>query len=412
MIPATGPGAACADEETARIIRAMTATNLQRQTLVERASGLVPMLRERAASAERERRVPQENLDALSDAGIFRMMAPAKYGGEQASFDTQCEVLAEIARGCPSTSWVATIYSAMTWLVSGFSDEAQDEVFGETPRISGVFSPTGTARRRDGGFMVSGRWGFNTGCHGSEWTVLNAVLDAESGQGLPLCVVVRSRELKIVDDWYATGMAATGSNTIVAENVFVPDHRALPLPELVEGKYPERRHNAADPYFNYPLASVLAANAGGTPIGIARGAIDAFFDRLPGRGIAYTYYTNKTEAPITHLQVGEASLKLESADAHVRRAAAILDRHAGGPIPKQARVKVRAHISYATGLARETVDTLFNASGATAIQTQVPIQRLQRDMQALANHAVLHAQTGMELYGRVLCGLEPNTFLY
>ena len=144
-----------------------------------------------------------------------------------------------------------------------------------------------------------------------------------------MCVLVRSRELTIVDDWYASGMAATGSNTVVAENVFVPAHRALPLPELVEGRYPER-HNSGNPYFNYPLAPVLVVNAGGTPLGIARGALEAFFERLPGRGITYTTYTNKSEAPVTHLQVGEASLKIESAAAHVQRAAAILDGHQGG----------------------------------------------------------------------------------
>ena len=228
---------------------------------------------------------------------------------------------------------------------------------------------------------------------------------------MPTCVLVPSRELTIVDDWYASGMAATGSNTIVAENVFVPAHRSLPLPELVEAHFPAR-HNAGNPYFNYPLAPVLVVNAGGTPLGIARGALEAFFDRLPGRGIAYTNYTNKAEAPITHLQVAEAALKIESADAHVRRAAQILDTHPGGPMSMEARVKSRAHISYATGLAREAVDTLFYASGASSIQSQVPIQRFQRDMQALANHAIMHAPTAMELYGRVLCGLEPNTVLY
>jgi len=382
------------------------------RALIARAAGLVPMLRANAAAAERARRVPADSLDALEDAGIFRMMAPRKYGGEEASFETQCDVLAEIARGCPSTSWVATIYSAMAWLAAGFPDETQEEVFATAPRISGVFSPTGTAVRRDDGFVVSGRWGFNTGCHGAQWTVLVAVLATETGPGMPMCVLVPSRELTIVDDWYASGMAATGSSTIVAEHVFVPAHRALPLPELVEGRYPSRRHNADNPYYNYPLAPVLVVNAGGTPIGIARGALESFFDRLPGRGITYTSYTNKAEAPVTHLQVGEAALKIESADAHVRRAAAILDGHAGGPMSLEARIKSRAHIGYATGLAREAVDTLFNASGASAIQLQVPIQRLQRDMQGLANHAIMHAQTATELYGRVLCGLEPNTLLY
>jgi len=133
---------------------------------------------------------------------------------------------------------------------------------------------------------------------------------------------------------------------------------------------------------------------------------------LPGRGIAYTYYTNKSEAPVTHLQVAEAVLTLDSANAHVRRASALLDGHTGGPMSMEARVKSRAHIAYAMGLARQAVDTLFYASGASSIQTHVPIQRFQRDVQALANHAIMHTQTALEIYGRVLCGLPPNTPIY
>src|SRR5687767_2100046 len=145
------------------------------------------------------------------------MTAPRRYGGDEVDFHTQCDVLAEIARGCPSTSWVATIYSAMSWLVGTFPDEAQDEVLADRdPRISGVFSPTGTAVRKDGGFAVTGQWPFNTGCHGSKWTVLNVVSDG--GAGLPMCMIARSSDLRILDDWYASGMAATGSHTIVAEN--------------------------------------------------------------------------------------------------------------------------------------------------------------------------------------------------
>jgi 3-hydroxy-9,10-secoandrosta-1,3,5(10)-triene-9,17-dione monooxygenase len=380
--------------------------------LAARAAALVPMLRASAADAEKARRLPSASLDALSAAGIFRMMAPKRYGGDEADFQTQCDVLAAIARGCPSTSWVATIYSAMAWVAGVFPDDAQEEILANRDsRISGVFSPTGTAVRKDGGFLVSGRWGFNTGCHGSQWTVIVAVAATDDGAGVPMCLLVPSRELTIVDDWYASGMAGTGSNTVVAENVFVPAHRAQALPDMVSAHYPAR-HNSDNPYFNYPLAPVLVVNAGGTPIGIARGAFEAFMERLPGRAIAYTSYTNKAEAPITHLQVGEAALKIDSADAHVRRATALLDEHPAVPMTKVARVESRVHISYATGLAREAVDTLFFASGASSIQAHVAIQRFQRDMQALANHAIMHAPTAIELYGRVLCGLEPNTILY
>lgn len=379
-------------------------------TLVDRAAGLVPRLRERAAAAEQARRVPDESFDDLSHAGIFRMTAPRRFGGDEADFRTQCAVLGEIARGCASTSWVATIYSAMSWLAGTFPDRAQEEIFGDgDPRISGVFSPTGAAVAQAGGFVVSGRWPFNTGCHGAKWTVLNAVAGA-GDTATPTCLIVPSRELAIQDDWYATGMSATGSNTIVADGVFVPAHRSQPLPKMLDAAYPPR-HNAGNPYFTYPLASVLAINAGGTPVGIARGALESFEERLPNRGIAYTFYTNKAEAPVTHLQLGEAALLIDSADGHVARACSLLD-DAAGPLSMLDRVKGRAHIAYAMGLARQAVDTLFYASGASSSQSHVPIQRFQRDVQALANHAVMHTQTALELYGRVLCGLAPNTPIY
>ena len=380
--------------------------------LVERAAALVPLLLERAAANEAARRLSPEIFDALSAADIFRMTAPKRFGGLEVNFATQCEVLAEIARGCGSSSWVATIFSAMSWLVGTLPDEAQEEIFdSKDPRISGVFSPTGKAVRTSGGFIVNGRWGFNTGGHGSNWTVVNAIAPDAAGAELPTCMLVRSRELQRLDDWYASGMAATGSSTIVAKDVFVPEHRACALPRMIEAQYPPR-HNSRNLYYGYPLAAVLTVNAGGTPVGIARAALEAFRERLPGRPITYTTYTNKAEAPVTHLQIGEAALKIDSADAHMRLACRVLDDNAGVKLSTLARVKARAHVSAATGLARDAVDLLFYSSGASAIQSHVPIQRLQRDMQALANHAIMHPQTTMETYGRVLCGLEPNTPLY
>jgi alkylation response protein AidB-like acyl-CoA dehydrogenase len=206
-------------------------------------------------------------------------------------------------------------------------------------------------------------------------------------------------------------MAGTGSSTVVADSVFVPGHRARPLPDLVEANHPVR-HNAGNPYFSYPLAPVLVVNAGGTPLGIAQGAYENFLERLPNRPIAYTTYGQKSEAPVTHLVVGDAALKLESARGHVSSACALMDDRPETRLTTQQRVKARVQIAYATGLAREAVDSLFFAAGASSIQPAVPIQRFQRDMQALANHAVMHAPTAIELYGRVLCGLEPNTLLY
>ena len=384
----------------------------QQHPVITRTLALVPRLAETAVATEQAKRVLPEQFEALALAGVFRMTAPRKYGGDEVDFQTQCDVLAHVARACPSSSWVATIFSAMSWLAGTFPDDAQEEIFGSgDPRISGVFSPTGSATPVDGGYRVSGRWGFNTGGQGSEWTVVNALLGAGT-DAMPLCCIVKSSDLSRLDDWHASGMAGTGSHTIVAHDIFVPARRAQPLPAMINGAYVPNRHNAGQPYFNLPLAAVLTVNGGGTPVGIARGALDAFFARLPGRPITYTTYTNQAEAAITHLQTGEAALLLHSADAHIRRAAAILDQPTEHPLSMRTRVEARAHVAYATGLARQAVDLLFHGSGASAIQSHVPIQRFQRDMQALANHAVMHAPTGIELYGRVLCGLEPNTPLY
>ena len=386
----------------------MTAPAALPSSVLDRARALVPQLRETAEATERARRVLPATFDALSRAGVFRMTAPKKWGGEEVDFWTQCEVLAQVASGCPSSSWVSTIFSAMSWLAGMFPDEAQAEVFASgDPRISGVFSPTGTAVRKHDGFLVNGKWGFNTGGQGSEFTVLVAIL--AEGDGLPLCLLARTADLDRLDDWNASGMAGTGSHTVTAHDAFVPGYRALPLPTLVEGKGAPDRHNAGNPYFQLPLAPVLIVNGGGTPLGTARGAFDTFMERLPGRPIAYTNYTNRAEAAVTHLQVGEASLLLDSCDAHVRLACELLDGPTATSLSMVERVAARAHITYATGLARQAVDILFNASGASSIQPHIPIQRFQRDIQALANHAVMHTQTGLELYGRVLCGLQPNT---
>lgn len=389
----------------------MTMPATTSSTVLERTKALLPQLRDGALANEQARRVLPDMFDALSRAGIFRMTAPKKWGGDEVDFWTQCEVLAEVARACPSASWVSTIFSAMTWLAGMYSDEAQAEIFASgDPRISGVFSPTGTAVRTNGGFVVNGKWGFNTGGQGSDFTVVVAILT--EGDGLPMCMMARTSDLGRLDDWNASGMAGTGSHTVVAKDVFVPAYRAVPLPALVEGKGSPDRHNADNPYFQLPLAPVLIVNGGGTPLGTARGAYDTFMERLPGRPIAYTNYTNRAEAAVTHLQVGEASLVIDSCDAHVRLACALLDGPKATTLSLVERVAARAHITYATGLARQAVDILFNASGASSIQPHIPIQRFQRDMQALANHAVMHTQTGTELYGRVLCGLAPNTPLY
>jgi alkylation response protein AidB-like acyl-CoA dehydrogenase len=367
---------------------------------------VLPVLAANAAKTEELRRAAPESIEALTDAGVFRMTVGKHHGGYESDLLAQYEVLSAIASACPSTGWVTTILTAMLWNVGMFPDEAQDEVFADSRvRIASVFAPGGQATRTDGGVRVSGRWPFNTGCHHSQWAILTGLLDEGAGPA-PVSLLIPYADLTILDDWNATGMAGTGSNTTVADDVFVPEHRILPIERQMTLDIASER-NAANPYFHKPLVSFLIGQAAGAPVGIARGAFDAFMQRLPGRGITYTSYTDQSAAPVTHLEVAEAAMKIESAHHHARRASELVDDDAGMTLEERARV--RAHVGYASRLAREAVSVLYEASGASAIQSSVPIQRYHRDIHALANHAFLAAPTALELYGRIVCGLEPNT---
>ena len=235
------------------------------------------------------------SFDALSGAGIFSADRAQTVRWRGGRFRDAVRGAGSSRSRLPSTSWVATIFSAMSWLVGTFPDQAQDEIFADRdPRISGVFSPTGTGVPKDDGLVVSGRWGFNTGCHGARWTVLNAVVGT-GAEAVPTCVIARSREL---DRRRLVRHRDVGdcSNTIVADNVFVPGYRCLRLPDMLEARLPAR-HNAGNSYFNYPLSPVLTVNAGGTRSAYPRRAEE--FACGFRAAASPTFCENKAEAPVT-----------------------------------------------------------------------------------------------------------------
>lgn len=374
-------------------------------------TALVPLLRENSVAAEGARQVPDENIAALTAAGVFRLTLPRNRGGFEATVAEQNEVLAEVARGCPSTGWVCALVNAMNWLFGLFPDEAQDELY-STPdlRGAGVFAPTGKGQRQtDGSVVVNGRWGWNTGSAHAQWAGLGVMVEEPDGSVAPQFVLMPYSQLGHLDDWDASGMAGTGSRTTTAENVVVPPHRLLSIENLAFAHYPGSTQSAENPYFSIPGVPYFIAASGGVPVGIARGAFDVFGERLPGRTITYTEYGSQAEAPITHLQVAEATLQLFSAESHMREASRLVDEHLHGDLTLEHRAAIRGHVGHGTKLARESVRILFEASGASAIQTSVPIQRYHRDAQALSLHALLQPNTNTELYGRVLLGLPPNT---
>ncbi len=377
--------------------------------VLERVRALVPELRARAAETERHGKPLPAIIDALTEAGVFRLTIPAMYGGAEASADDVCVVLHEIARGCPSTAWVCSLFTACTWWGALFDDEAVEEIFAEPDvRVAAIIAPTGSGKRVEGGVVVNGRWAFNTGCFYSHWTGNAVMIEGDDGIIAPWVAMMATSELEILDDWHSFGMAGTGSNTTVARDVFVPERRLLPVSALLTADYPSTL-SRQNPYFRVPAVPAFTALSSGVLVGIARGAMDVFLERLPGRSITYTDWTDQSQAPLTHQQVGSAELKIESAMGFATMANGLVAKYAGEEFPVAERVRVKAYTAECGRLAREATQILFEASGASAIQLSVPIQRHLRDIEALAIHGMLQPTTMTELYGRVLLGLEPNT---
>jgi alkylation response protein AidB-like acyl-CoA dehydrogenase len=383
-----------------------------REELVRRATGLVPLLRKHAAWTEEHRRLHEETIEALADAGVFRMRVPARYGGFEADTTTLNQVMIELGRGDGSVAWTASVWTIPGWMVGMFPDEVQDEVY-STPnvRVCGTLSPSAMATPTDGGMTVNGQWGFISGALHSHWQEIIAMAPAPDGVNLwPVLALVPLSDLDIVDDWYTSGLRGSGSVTTVARDVFVPQARILPMPVVLQGQSVSA-HSAQLPMYRNPLLGVANASSAGTVIGLARAAQEIFLDRLGSRKITYTDYAHAGEAPVTHLQVADVAMKIDEAEFHADRVTALVDAKgiSGEPWTMVERARTRADIGAVCQLAKAAVDTLSMASGGSSIYSNTPLQRVTRDMLAVNLHALMVPSTNFELYGRVLCGLEPNT---
>ncbi|HEV2637912.1 MAG TPA: acyl-CoA dehydrogenase family protein [Actinocrinis sp.] len=382
-----------------------------RADLVSRATDLIPLIRQHAAWQEENRVLHEDVLQALTDAGLLKMRIATRYGGTVPDLRTVVAVISELARGDGSTGWTVSTWTIGAWLAGLLPDEAQDEIFADPDvRVCGSVGPNGIAVPTDGGVILNGRWHFNTGSPQSQWDTHAVMLQTDEGLVPGMCAVPLS-DLTIVDDWHTSGLRGTGSATTVAENVFVPQARVLPmLPVIMHSRHLSKQ-NADQPAWKVPFMPLAVAVAGAPALGMAQAARDVFFERLPGRKITYTDYENQSEAPLTHLQVAEAAVKIDEAEFHLLREADRLDAkgRAGEPWSMQDRALGRMDAAAVCQRAKEAVDVLNNASGGSSIYSHNVMQRIERDIRALNLHGIMHPETNAETYGRILCGLEPNT---
>ncbi|WP_433262083.1 acyl-CoA dehydrogenase family protein [Actinosynnema sp. CS-041913] len=371
---------------------------------------IVPRLRENGLEAEERRWIPDENVDLLDKAGVFGMAVPRRFGGTDVPLAEQIAVLTEVARGCGSTGWTAVAWVSSAWMATLYPDQAQEEIFaGGSVRISGGFTPTAKATPTDGGYLLDGSWRFNTGCRGAHWDLLAAIVERPDGTEEEVFAMVPMSELSIADDWHVTGASGTGSSTTTAKGVFVPAHRVVTGEEALLDGAPGRTPTVSGR--GYSLISYVVAESVAAYIGMAKASLELFLERLPGRGLAYTSWTDQRQHPLTQHRVALAANKITAAETLSAAYVDLLQRRAdaGEPPTWEEKAAVRGQAGTAIQLVKEAVQDLQTIAGASALGKHAAFQRFHRDLLGLTTHGLMSPDMSLEVHGRVLVGLDPDT---
>ena len=371
--------------------------------LLARASALLPALKERAPRTEELRRVPEETVKDLLDSGLYRIGVPKRFGGLDVDYGLALDVAAELGRGCPSTAWCYCLWAAHACLVGHWPLEAQEEVFGAGPDplcSSSLNVGKSTTVQVDGGYRVSGRWEFSSGCDSASWLMLGV-----SGIGERNWVLVPQGEFQIVDTWFVSGLRGSGSKDIVVDDVFVPAHRALDVTTAGDVNWNGWEIHGQTRY-RIPIPVLLGWDLVGPMIGVARGMIDEFTARTIG-----TSGPGRTaDSPAIHLRLSVASAEADAAHALMTQDIREMFQKAetGQRFGSLERARYRRDKAFISQLCLQAVNRLFDLSGGHALFDSVALQRFHRDAQAVAHRDGLIMELGGQQYGRVALGLDPD----
>jgi 3-hydroxy-9,10-secoandrosta-1,3,5(10)-triene-9,17-dione monooxygenase len=379
--------------------------------LLDRIAALRPMLEANAVKTEHNRRVVEENITALRDAGAFKVPVPKRFGGYEGSVRLAIETSREIAMGCGSTAWVTALQNVCAFFTSVMNEQAQNDVWGTNPdaRVAGVLTPTATSRKVDGGYIVNGSWSWASGSYHADWSYVGVPIVDENGEfAFPATVLIPNSDITIEETWFTSGMRGTGSNTLHAKDVFVPNHRVQPIPGLLTHNY-DTPFKDEVPYRSsfMPVAEIVLA---GPQLGLAQAALDYVIEKGHKRGIAYTEWEVQRDAPTFQMLIAKGATLVEQAHLFAYKAADDIDTAAieDRPMTYVERARIRNMVGYSIESSREAIRTLCSAHGASSFAESSPMQRISRDSEIASRHAVIVPETATIIYGRALMGFTDG----
>jgi 3-hydroxy-9,10-secoandrosta-1,3,5(10)-triene-9,17-dione monooxygenase len=379
--------------------------------VVARVRELLPVLREHAQDTEDRRALDAGTVKSLAETGFFRLLQPERYGGLEADPIVFLEAVRLLGSACGSTGWVASVVGVHNWQLALFPDQAQRDVWGEDPgtRMSSSYAPTGKVKKVEGGYRLSGRWSFSSGCDHATWVLLGGIVPpGEEGEPADFrTFLLPAADYTIVDVWDTIGLRGTGSNDIVVDDVFVPAHHTLSFGDTARCLCPGQEVNPG-PLYRIPYGSIFSYAITTPIIGMATGAYDAHVGYMKERVRAAYAGSRAAEDPYSQVRVAEAAADLDAAwlalETDMRELMDLV--RAGQKLPMRLRLRVRRDQVRGTTLAIRAVDRLFENSGGRAIAAGTPIQRFWRDAHAGRVHAINDVERALSMYGRGEFGLE------
>ena len=365
--------------------------------LRDRVRAVVPLIAERAATAEEQRKPDDDVIEALKGTGVFKAFVPKRYGGYEIDIELFMDIGADVSEACASTGWITTFYMEHNWLLGMFEEDLQREIFTKQPYIlaPGTVNPSGEATRRDDHYELTGRWQYGTGIVHADWALLSGRIAGEESP-LPRMFLVPVDDIEVKDTWHVDGMAATGSRDIVARSVQVPFRRVSTV-----GLGAPRGED--DYLTRIPVMPFLALTAGIPAVGCARRAVELFRTRMTERVL---FGTAKRQAETTPAQIrlGNVTVRAAMAEATMRGAAREMAAHARGEIhfARHDHPRLRLTLAHVVRQCRDVVRDVLEASGAGAHFLDNELQRIHRDAHMIAAHTIFDVDAAGLDFGRAL----------
>jgi 3-hydroxy-9,10-secoandrosta-1,3,5(10)-triene-9,17-dione monooxygenase len=379
----------------------------QAERIQKKVADLVGVFRTRGDQARDGRRLPLESIDDLRKAGFFRSLQPRLYGGYELDPSDFFRMQSTIAEGCMSTAWASGIIAVHAFQIALMDPRAQEDVWAEDSDtlVSSSYAPLGTVTKAEGGFRLSGRWGWSSGCDHCSWVLLGAIVP---GEGFRTFLLPTS-DYQIIDTWQSMGLQGTGSNDIVVDDVFVPEYRTHKQMDGYSGQNPGLAINEA-PLYRLPWAQTFVRVVSTPAIGAAKEGLRLYKELV----------TNKASGDVTKLagdtgtleRIAEATTTLDEMESVLYRSfdSMMYAARRNEIIPLEDRALYRYQASLVIEKSMGVIDSLFSSAGGSSVFLGSSIQQRFLDIHTARAHVANNPTAFARNYGALLLGADNQDF--